>query len=139
MAGGLPGKSFMVMEFEESGAILEVARAALAAGGLDVAETEERFLELAGEATALDAKVGDEAVGVYDCEVAGAGEEVRFDERDAVEAPGGVDEFLDELGFGGGGGLVFGEKLGAMRFVCGPILGGEDGRGRGQAMTKGVQ
>ncbi len=126
MVGGLPGKSFMVMEFEESGGILEVARAALAAGGLDVAETEERFLELAGEATALDAKVGDEAVGVYDCEVAGAGEEVRFDERDAVEAPGGVDE-------------VFGEKLGAMRFVCGPILGGEDGRGRGQAMTEGVQ
>ena len=44
----------------------------------------------------------------------GAGEHVGFEQRDAVEAPGGVGEFLDELRFGGSGGLVFVEELAAV-------------------------
>ena len=66
---------------------------------LDVAELLDGFLELAGEALALDAEAVEEAMGVEDAEV-GAREKVGFEERDAVEAPGGVDEFVDKLGFG---------------------------------------
>jgi len=36
--------------------------------GLDVAEVPESFLELAGAAMAMDAEVGEEAVGVHDGE-----------------------------------------------------------------------
>jgi hypothetical protein len=39
------------------------------------------------------------------------GEQPGFEEWDAVEAPGGVGDFVDELGFGGGGGFVLIEKL----------------------------
>jgi hypothetical protein len=99
MIGGLPGNSFLFMEFEEGGGVSELAALALVALGLDVEELVERFLELAGEALALDAEAVEEAMGVEDAEV-GAREKVGFEERDAVEAPGGVDEFVDELGFG---------------------------------------
>jgi hypothetical protein len=77
-------------------------------------------LELAREARALGVDAGDEAVGVDDIKVDGgllvgrvfgAGDQAGFEQRDAVEAPGGVDQFLDELGFGGRGGLVFVEEL----------------------------
>jgi hypothetical protein len=56
----------------------------------------------------------------------GAGEDVGFEQRDAVEAPGGVDELLDELGFGGRGGLVLVEEAAAMGFEDGRVFGGED-------------
>ena len=87
MVGGLPGNSFVLMEFEEGGGVFEVAALALAAVGLDLAERVEGFLELAGEALAVDAEVGEEAVGVDDVEVdggllggrvGGAGEERRL-------------------------------------------------------------
>ena len=39
------------------------------------------------------------------------GEQLGFEERDAVEAPRGVGDFVDELSLGGGGGLVLIEKL----------------------------
>jgi hypothetical protein len=99
MVGGLPGNSFLFMEFEEGGGVPEVAALALVTIGLDVEELVERFLELAGEALALDAEAVEEAMGVEDAEV-GAREQVGFEERDAIEAPGGVDEFVDKLGFG---------------------------------------
>ena len=71
--------------------------------------------------------------------VGGAGEEVGFEERDAVEAPGGVGEFLDELGFGGGGGLVFVEELLAVALVGGGVFGGQDGGAAGEAVAEGVE
>jgi len=50
MFGGIPGNSFVFVEFEEGGGVAEVALLAVAALGLDGAELGERSLELAGEA-----------------------------------------------------------------------------------------
>jgi hypothetical protein len=140
MIGGLPGNSFVLMEFEEGGSVFEVVVLALAAVGLDFAELVERFLKLAGDALRLDAEVVEEPMGVDDVEidcrllrrwVGGTRQEVGFKERDAVETPGGVDELLDELSFGFSGRLVFVYELAAMVFISDPIFGGEDGGGGG--------
>ena len=53
MIGGLPGNSFVLVEFEQGGGIVEVAALAVGAVGLDLAEHFEAFLELAGEAEVL--------------------------------------------------------------------------------------
>ncbi len=58
----------MFVEFEEAGGIFEGAALALGAAGLDLAELVESFLKLPGKAMALDAKVGEEAMGVDDIE-----------------------------------------------------------------------
>jgi len=68
-----------------------------------------------------------------------AGEQAGFEQRDAIEAPGGVDEFLDELSFSGSGGLVFVEELAAMGFVGGWIFGGQDDGLGGEAVADGVE
>ena len=47
------------------------------------------------------------------------GEQLGFEQGDAVEAPGGIGELLDELGFRGTSGLVFVEEAAAMRVVRG--------------------
>jgi hypothetical protein len=57
--------------------------------------------------------------------VGSAVEERGFEERDAVETPGGVGEFPGELGFGRGGGLVFVEGLAAVEPIGGGVLGVE--------------
>ena len=84
----------------------------------------------------MHAESGEGAVGVDDVEfdasliggrVGGAVEEGGFERGDAVEAPGGVGEFLGELGFGGSGGLVFVEEAAAMGVVSCLVFGGEDG------------
>jgi hypothetical protein len=81
MIGRLPGNSFVFVEFEKGGGIFKVA------------------------ALALDAEVGDEAVGIDDIKIdtglivgriGGAGEHFSLQERDAVETPGGVGDLLDE-------------------------------------------
>jgi len=104
---------------------------------LDFAELVQGFLELAGESLAVHAEGGEGAVGVDDVEVdgsllggwvGGAVEQGGFEHRDAVETPSGVDEFLGELSFGGGGRLVFVEELAAVALVGGGVLRGEDGR-----------
>ena len=48
----------MFMEFEECGGIFELAFFVLAALILDVAELDECFLELAGEACAVETQSG---------------------------------------------------------------------------------
>ncbi len=106
----------MFVEFEERGGVVELALFEGAAIGLDFAEGGERFLELAREAGRLDVEIGEGAVGVKDGEAVGAGDEPGFEERDAVETPGGVGQFGDELGFGGSGGLVFVEEGAAVGF-----------------------
>jgi hypothetical protein len=138
MIAGLPGNSFVFVEFEEGGSVFEVATLALDAFGLDVAESVHDLLELAREALALDAEVGEEAMGVDDVKGdflierdggGGAREYFGFEERDAVETPGSVGEFLRKLGFGRSGGLVFVEEAAAMCVVCCSVFGGEDGGG----------
>jgi hypothetical protein len=71
MVGGLPGNSFLFMEFEEGGGVSEVAALSLVAFGLDIEELVESFLKLAGEALALDAEAVEEAMGVDDVKVDG--------------------------------------------------------------------
>jgi hypothetical protein len=136
------------VEFEEGGGVLELAALGLGAVGLDLAELIEALLELTGKALALDAEVGDEAMGVDDIECdfpierdgsGGAREHFGFEQRDAVEAPGSVGDFRDELRFGGSGGLVFVEEAAAMVGVGGRVFGGEDGGSGGQAVAQGVE
>ena len=141
----------MFVEFEEGGGFVEIAALAVGALGLDVAEGLEGLLELARDTMALDAEVGDEAMGIDDIEGdflahfsmgrdggGGAREHFGFEQRDAVEAPGSVDELLDELRFGWGGGLIFVEELAAMFLIGGWVFGGEDGGRGGQAVAEGV-
>ncbi len=148
MIGRVPGNSSVFVEFEEGGGVFEVAKLAVGAGGLDFAEGVEGALELAGEALALDAEVGEQAMGVDDVEgdfvigregSGGAREDLGFEQRDAVEAPGGVGDFHDELRFGGSGGLVLVEEAAAMGFEGGRVFRGEDGGGGGQAVAQGVE
>jgi hypothetical protein len=58
--------------------------------------------------------------------------------RDAIEAPGGFDEFLGELGFGSGCRLVFIEELAAVALVSGGIFGSEDRGVAGKAVGEGI-
>ena len=136
------------MEFQEGGGLLEVALLLVAALGLDFAELVQGFLELAGESLAVQTEGGEGAVGVDDVEVdasllggwvGGAVEERGFELRDAIEAPGGVGEFLGELGFGGGCRFVFVEELAAVLLVGGGILSGEDGGLAGEAVSGRVE
>jgi hypothetical protein len=138
MIGRLPGNSFVFVKFEQGGGVHEIVLLAFAALGLDVAELRQSLLELAGEALAVQAESGEGAMRVDDVErhflaswgsllggwVGSAGEEVGFEERDAVEAPGGVRKLVDKLGLGGGGGLVFIVELLDVALVGGEVLGG---------------
>jgi hypothetical protein len=98
MVGRNPGNSFVFMEFEEGGGVVEVAALALDAAGLDVAEHVEALSELAGDAMALDTELSQEVMGIDDVEGnflgafssgrdwgGDAREHVGFEERDAVE------------------------------------------------------
>src|SRR5580704_3632585 len=133
MIGGLPRNFFVFVEFEEGGGIFESAALALGTVGLDVTERVHGFLKLAGEPLVVHAEGGEGAVGVDDIEVnpglvvgwvGGAVEEGGFEERDAVDAPSGVGEFLNELRFSGSGRLVFVEEAAAMGVERGPVFGG---------------
>ena len=80
------------MELDDVGSFLEFLMLAFAAFELDFAEVFERFLELAGEALAVDAErgeLGNEGLGV-----GALGEDLGLEQWDAVETPGGVGEFL---------------------------------------------
>jgi hypothetical protein len=146
--GGVVRNSFMFVEFQEGGGALEVALLLEAPLGLYFAEMVQGLLELAGEPLGVHAESGEGAVGVDDIEVdggliggwmGGAVEEGGFEQRDTVEAPRGVGEFVGELGFGRGGGLVFVEELAAVALVVGGVLCGEYGRAAGEAVGEGVE
>jgi hypothetical protein len=125
----------MFMELEKSRGLLEVTLLLVAALGLDFAELVQGVLELAREAMGVQSESGEGAVGVDDVKVdasllgwwvGGTVEERGFERGDAVETPGGVGDFLSELGFGGSGGLVFVEELAAVELVGGGVFGGQD-------------
>jgi hypothetical protein len=144
--------AFVFMEFQESRGALEVALLLVPALGLDLAEVVHGLLELAGESRVMQAQGGESAVGVDDVErhflsrqagliggrVYSAVEKGGFERGDAVDAPGGVGEFLGQLGLGGSGGLVFVEEAAAVELVGGGVLSGEDGRAAGESVGEGI-
>ena len=116
MRGGLPGNSFVLVEFEEGGGVSEIAALAVGAVGLDRAKGVEAFLEL------------DEAMGV--------------DDVGWWLVIGGwwlVGELLDELGFGGRGGLVFVDEAAAMVLIDGRGFGGEEALSEECCLPAGVR
>jgi len=135
MVSRIPRNLFVLVEQEEGGGVFEIAVLALAAVGLNIAEQGERFLELAREAGGVEPESREGAMGVDDVEgqggvlvgvggwIGGAGEKVGLEQRDAVEAPGGVGEFMNELSLGGGGGMVFIEKLPDVLLIGSEVLG----------------
>ena len=144
MIGGLPGNAFVLMEFQQGGGVLEFAALELPALGLDFAELVEGLFELAGETRAMQAEQGEgfygrTRVGREGGKAARFGEEVGFEQGDAVETPGGIGELVDELGFGGRGGLIFVEELLEVSPVLGGVLGREDGGASAEAVAKSVE
>jgi hypothetical protein len=143
IAGGLPGKSFALMAQEEFGGFGELAALLDPALFLEGAELLECFLELAGEAAAVKAKLGelvDDNLGRWQgLLVSGLGEQAGFEQGDTVEPPGGLGEFQDELSFGGVGGLVFVAELAAVLLVGGRVFRRQDGGAGSEAMAEGVE
>jgi len=131
----------MFMEFGDGGGVLEVAFAVRQALGLDRAELIESFLELAGEARAVEAEHRESARGagdVYFHFPAGAIQQIGFEGGNAVEAPGGVGEFLGELRFGGGCRAVLVEEPAAVLLVSCLILRTQNRGAAQEAVADGV-
>jgi hypothetical protein len=62
-----------------------------------------------------------------------------LEQRDAVESPGGVGAFVDELDLGGSLGLVFVLELRAVELVGGRVLGRQNGGLAGEAVGERVE
>ena len=124
------------MTYEDFGHFVGMAALQTAALFLDVAELLEGFLELAGEARAVQSKLGQERdLGLR---VGGLGEQLGFEDRDAIEAPGGVSDFMDQLSLGGVGRFVVIEKLLDVALVGYGVLSGRDGGAGGEAVVESV-
>ena len=124
------------MADEDFSHFVEMAALLAAALLLDVLEVLDGLLELAGEARAVEAQPGEERdLGLG---VGGLGEQVGFEEWNAVEAPGGVGDFVDELTFGSVGGFVLGEKLLEVELVGFGVLCGQDSGAGCEAMAESV-
>ena len=109
------------MKEQEAGGGFELDLGLSFALGLEGAELDEGFVELAGEAVLVQGEDGELAdvvggaygggegvvglgvagLGAVDVVVQAEGEEVGFHGADAVEAPGSVGQGLGEVGFGG--------------------------------------
>lgn len=129
---------------EDFGGIAELLAFELVAVRLEAAEMFEGLVELAGEALAVESEGGERAMCVDHVEpkggpVGGAREQLGFEVWNSIEAPGGVGEFVNELGFGGRGGLVLVEKLLDVAREGGRVLGREDGGASGEAVAQGVK
>lgn len=129
---------------EDFGRIAELLAFAFAPLFLNFAELLEGFLKLTGEPLAVQSERGESAVGIDDVEVCsgrvgGAGEQIGFKVWNSIEPPGGISEFVDELDFGGGGRLVFIQKLLDVASESGRVLRGEDGGAGGEAMAQRVE
>ncbi|HTS49572.1 MAG TPA: hypothetical protein VMH05_16580 [Bryobacteraceae bacterium] len=129
------------MDFGDCGGGLEVAFAVGEALGLDFAELIESFLKLAREAHAVETEHRESAHGAVDVNLdclAGAFQQIGFEGRDAVEAPGGVGQFLSELRFGWSRRAVFVDELAAVLLVSSLIFGGQNRSAAQQAVAEGV-
>jgi len=113
--GRLPGNSFLLMQFEESSGVSEFANFALAPLELNLMKLMERLVKLARQAIAMQTERVQEAVRVDNIEVDSglligrigrAGEHLGFEERNAIEAPGGAGKFGDEVMLSGSGRFV---------------------------------
>ena len=92
---------------------------------MEGAELLECLLKLAREALAVNAESRD---GLdHEQGTRGFVEQLRFEQRDAVLAPGDVRDLVDELGLGGRGGAEFVEELLDVAMECSQVFGGEDG------------
>jgi hypothetical protein len=136
----------VLVHFQNPGGSAKLLLFGLAALGLGLAELSRGAFGLAGEVLAVDANVGECAVvlaeghghrergfgiRMVDVDVVfhfGDAEriEVGLDGGGAVELPGGVDERLDELGFGSASGPVFSEEGLGVTLISGMALGGQD-------------
>ncbi len=67
------------------------------------------------------------------------GKQLGFEEWDAVEAPGGVGDFVDELSLCDGGGGVLIEKLLDVVLVGVGVLGGQDGGSGGETVAQRIE
>ena len=148
-----------LMKFEEGGGVLHLRGFARAALSLDGVEAFESLLKLAGEALRVDAEVGEVAGlgaegegggergvnlrigGVDGVLVFGEseGKEVGFEGGDAVESPGGVGDFMDELFFEGAFGLEVVEEFLSVELVGGEVVGGEDDGVAGESVAEGIE
>ena len=137
----------MLMAYEEFGRLGKLAALQAAALFLDLAELLDNFLELTGEARAVQAESGEGAKGVNDVKVdggllsgrvCGAGKQLGFEERDAVEAPCGVGDFVDELGLCWGGGLVLTDKIGEHALDGGFVFEGDENSGTRKTVREAV-
>ena len=79
--------------------------------------------------------------GWVDVELVDGGEveEIGFYRDDAVEAPGGVGQGLDEIGFGGALGMVFVCEGFEVALVGFEVLGGHDYDLAGESVAEGVE
>ena len=100
----------------------------VAALGLDLAELFEGAVELAGESRFVHAE-GGEGAGLLGEAV---GEEAGFEGGDAIQAPCGVGEGLDELLFESAEGLEVGEEALEVELELGGVLGGQEGGAAGE-------
>jgi hypothetical protein len=124
------------MAYEDFGHFVEMAALQAATVFLDIAEVLGSFLELAGKARAVHSEPGQEwDLGLG---VGFQGEQLGFEEWDAVEAPGNVGHFVDQLSLDGIGGFAVSEKLLDVALVSSGILVGQDGGAGGEAMAQGV-
>jgi hypothetical protein len=130
-----------------------------AAFELDLFEKRHGFFELAMEALGVEAEArqglglrfegrGDgeglldlfRSVGELGRDVDDAqGEEIVFECGDAVDAPGGVGEGLDEMGFDGAAGVVFVAEGVAVGAVGVEVFAGEDDDLAGESVPEGVE
>ena len=126
--------------------------------GLELLKQRDGFFELAGEALAVEAQVGEgtglrferggDGEGLLDLlggfgELVGdpdyaQGEEIVFEGGDSVEPPGGVGQGLDELGFNGAFGLALGDEGLDVALVGVEVVAGEDDDLAGESVAEGV-
>ena len=94
---------------------------------LEVAELGHCPFENARKSLGVEAEIGYRFCVVFRHDDHGGElEDIGFDGGDAVLAPGGVGQGLDEMGFGGALGIVFvGERF-QVGLVCFEVLGGHD-------------
>ena len=146
------------MHLDEIGGLVELVLLVGEALGLEFLEEREDFFELAGKALAVEAQVrkgaglGFEGRGdgerlldlfrglgelVGDADHA-QGKEVVFEGGDSVEAPGGVGQGLDQLGFDGAFGFALVDVGFDVALVGLKVVTWEDDDLTGESMAEGV-